>query len=137
MSALRNFCAFDWNDLLVGKEFHNKFLKNVKSPHHALPPPPHTAFTLIGNVVPFQLIRGRDIWSHMIHFCRGLTIIRILINFDLHNHYQDITNQYFRYSNKIDSNQSKSIIIYWLILKVDGNRSVKFLWSSILSISAI
>ena len=55
----------------MGKEFHNKFLKNVKSPHHALPPPlppPHTAFTLMGNVVPFQLIRGRDIWSHMVHF---------------------------------------------------------------------
>ena len=52
--------------------------------HLTDPPPPHTAFTLIGNVVPFQLIRGRDIWSHMVHFCLGLTIIRILINFDLH-----------------------------------------------------
>ena len=35
-----NFCAFDWNSLPVGREFDSKFLKNVKSPPHALPPPP-------------------------------------------------------------------------------------------------
>ena len=31
--------AFDWTDLPVGREFDGKFLKNVKSPPHALPPP--------------------------------------------------------------------------------------------------
>ena len=31
--------AFDWNDLPVGREFDGKFLKNVKSPPHAVPPP--------------------------------------------------------------------------------------------------
>ena len=40
--------AFDWNDLPVSREFDCKFLKNVKSPPHALPPPPPTGFTLIG-----------------------------------------------------------------------------------------
>ena len=34
-----NFIAFDWNDLPVGREFDGKFLKNLKSPPHALPPP--------------------------------------------------------------------------------------------------
>ena len=50
------------------------------------PPPPNTPFTLIGNVVPFQLTgtRGRDIWPQMVYFCLGLTVIQILINFDLH-----------------------------------------------------
>ena len=37
---LGNFVAFDWNDLPVGREFDCQFLKNVKSPPHALPPPP-------------------------------------------------------------------------------------------------
>ena len=37
-----NLVAFDWNDLPVGREFDCKFLKHVKSPPHALPPPtPH------------------------------------------------------------------------------------------------
>ena len=37
-----NLVAIDWNDLPVGREFDDKFLKNVKSPPHALPstPPP-------------------------------------------------------------------------------------------------
>ena len=35
-----NLVAFDWNDLPVGGEFDGKFLKNVKSPPHALPPSP-------------------------------------------------------------------------------------------------
>ena len=35
-----NLVAFDWNDLPVGREFDGKFLKNVKSPPHALHPPP-------------------------------------------------------------------------------------------------
>ena len=50
------------------------------------PPPPfsNTPFTLIGIVVPFQLTRGRDIWTQLVHFCLGLKVIRILINFDLH-----------------------------------------------------
>ena len=34
-----NLVAIDWNDLPVGREFDYKFLKNVKSPPHALPPP--------------------------------------------------------------------------------------------------
>ena len=34
-----NLVAIDWNDLPVGREFDCKFLKNVKSPLHALPPP--------------------------------------------------------------------------------------------------
>ena len=41
-----NLVAFDWNDLPVGREFDCKFLKNVKSPPYALPPP--ACFTLIG-----------------------------------------------------------------------------------------
>ena len=43
-----NLVAFDWNDLSVGREFDCKFLKNVKSPPHALPPLPAAGFTLIG-----------------------------------------------------------------------------------------
>ena len=123
----------------MGREFDNKCWKNFKSPHHALPPcpppPPNTPFKLIGSVVHFQLTgtRGKDIWPQMVHFCLGLTIIWILINFDI-RHYQEVTNRYFRYSIKINSNQSKSIKIYRLISKIDGNRSVEFLW---LSISAI
>ena len=35
-----NLVAFDWNDLPVGREFDCKFLKKVKSPPYALPPPP-------------------------------------------------------------------------------------------------
>ena len=42
-----NLVAFDWNDLPVGREFDCKFLKNVKSPPHALSPPP-AGITLIG-----------------------------------------------------------------------------------------
>jgi len=34
-----NLVAFDWNDLLVGREFDCKFLKKVKSPPYALPSP--------------------------------------------------------------------------------------------------
>ena len=45
-----NLVVFDWNDLPVGREFDGKFLKNVKYPPHALPPPP-TGFTLIGALV--------------------------------------------------------------------------------------
>ena len=41
-----NLVAIDWNDLPVGREFDGKFLKNVKSPPHALPPP--AGLTLIG-----------------------------------------------------------------------------------------
>ena len=44
MCSLRwgNLVVFDWNDLPVGREFGCKFLKKVKSPPHALPPPPHS-----------------------------------------------------------------------------------------------
>ena len=31
-----NLVAIDWNDLPMGREFDDKFLKNVKSPPHAL-----------------------------------------------------------------------------------------------------
>ena len=34
-----NLVGFDWNDLPVGREFDCKFLKKVKSPPYALPPP--------------------------------------------------------------------------------------------------
>ena len=34
-----NLVAFDWNNLPVVREFDCKFLKNVKSPPHALSPP--------------------------------------------------------------------------------------------------
>ena len=34
-----NLVAVDWIDLPVGGEFDGKFLKNVKSPPHALPAP--------------------------------------------------------------------------------------------------
>ena len=34
-----NLVAFDWNDLPVRREFDGKFLKNLKSPPHALLPP--------------------------------------------------------------------------------------------------
>ena len=43
-----DFIAFDWNDLPVGREFDCKFLKKVKSPPHALPPPLPAVITLIG-----------------------------------------------------------------------------------------
>ena len=42
-----NLVGFDWNDLPVGREFDCKFLKKVKSPPYALPPPP-AGITLIG-----------------------------------------------------------------------------------------
>ena len=45
-----NLVAIDWNDLPVGREFDGKFLKNVKSPPHALPPPA-AGLTLIGALV--------------------------------------------------------------------------------------
>ena len=34
-----NLVAIDWNDLPVGRNLTAKFLKNVKSPPHTLPPP--------------------------------------------------------------------------------------------------
>ena len=41
-----NLVAFDWNDLPAGREFDSKFVKNVKSPPHALPlPPPNRLYT--------------------------------------------------------------------------------------------
>ena len=41
-----NLVAFDRNDLPVSREVEGKFLKNVKCPPHALPPP--RRLTLIG-----------------------------------------------------------------------------------------
>ena len=52
-----NLVAFDWNDLPVGREFDGKFFKKVKSPPHALPPPP-AGLTLIGALV-FDVILQR------------------------------------------------------------------------------
>jgi len=48
-----NLVAFDWNDLPVGREFDCKFLKKVKSPPYALPPP--AGITLIGALLPTHL----------------------------------------------------------------------------------
>ena len=45
-----NFCAYDWNDLPVGREFEGHFLKKMSNPYalHVLPrPPPPAGFTLI------------------------------------------------------------------------------------------
>ena len=44
-----NLFSIDWNDLPVCREFDDKFLKNVKSPPHALPSPnpPPAGLTLI------------------------------------------------------------------------------------------
>ena len=39
-----NLVTFDWNGLPVGKEFDCKFLKKVKSPPYALPPPPRRRY---------------------------------------------------------------------------------------------
>ena len=51
-----NLVAIDWNDLPVHREFDDKFLENVKSPPHALPPPLPPPFpaglTLIGALGP-------------------------------------------------------------------------------------
>ena len=65
-----------------GKMSHPHTMPFLPAP----PRPQNTPFTLIGNVVPFQLTGtwGRDIWTQLVHFCLGLTVIRILINFDLH-----------------------------------------------------
>ena len=43
--------GFDWNDLPVSREFDCKFLKKVKAPPYALPPPPPAGITLIGALV--------------------------------------------------------------------------------------
>ena len=43
-----NFCAYDWNDLPIGREFEEHFLKKTSNPYalHDLPSP--AGFTLIG-----------------------------------------------------------------------------------------
>ena len=41
-----NLVAIDWNGFPVGREFEGKFLKNVKSPPHAVPPSPPAGLTL-------------------------------------------------------------------------------------------
>ena len=50
-----NLVAIDWNDLPMGREFDDNFLKNVKSPPHALPSPPPSpppaGLTLIGTLL--------------------------------------------------------------------------------------
>ena len=40
-----NLVAIDWIDLPVSREFDSKFLKNVKSPPHALLPPASLTLT--------------------------------------------------------------------------------------------
>ena len=53
----------DWNDLPVGREFYGKFLKNVKSPPHAMPPPlPPAGLTLIG-ALPSQMTEANVVSS--------------------------------------------------------------------------
>ena len=68
-----------------GKMSHPHSMPRLPAPP---PPPQNTPFTLIGNVVPFQLTGTPDTiglnWTQLVHFCLGLTVIRILINFDLH-----------------------------------------------------
>ena len=54
-----NLVAFYWNDLPVGREFDRKFLKKVKSPPYALPPPP--GITLIGALNISYKINGQSI----------------------------------------------------------------------------
>ena len=83
----RNLVAFDWNDLIVGREFDCKFLKNVKSPPHAPPPPPISAgFTLIGVLVfcpiknygPLKVakagIKPRSLVDVPEHLCSSLSL---------------------------------------------------------------
>ena len=72
--------------------------------------PPNTPFTLIGNVAPFQLTgtRGRDIWPQMVQFLSDTNSNSNFNKFRL-IHYLEETNGYFRYSIKINSNQSKFI----------------------------
>ena len=50
-----NLVAIDWNGLPVGGEFDCKFLKKVKSPPYALPPPPPAGITLIGALPPVKM----------------------------------------------------------------------------------
>ena len=65
--GLGNLVAFDWNDLPVGREFDCKFLKKVKSPHHALPSSPLALHWYVPNsqqitiYLYFQFFLG--IWS--------------------------------------------------------------------------
>ena len=56
-----NFCALEWNDLPVGREFDGKFWKNV-NPHSmpSLTIPSSSGYKR--NVVSFQLPRG---WGHL------------------------------------------------------------------------
>ena len=56
-----NLVAFDWNDLPVGRELDCRFLKNVKSPPHALPPPPPTPRRLyIDRCIIFKRSRAQN-----------------------------------------------------------------------------
>ena len=67
-----NLVAFDWNDLPVGREFDCKFLKNVKSPPHALPPPLLPARATIcssktGNKLTFWQVRDGLVRFEVVH----------------------------------------------------------------------
>ena len=58
-----NLVAFDWNDLPVGREFDCKFLENVKSPPHALPPPCRLYIDRCTNITKYE-------WSSIVsHKC--------------------------------------------------------------------
>ena len=68
-----NLVAFDWNDLPMGREFDGKFLKNVKSPPHALPPPTHPRRLYIDRCI----ITGLDCDSKNIVLTRVLLLEKI------------------------------------------------------------
>ena len=65
-----NLVGFDWNDLLVGREFDCKFLKKVKSPPYALPSPP-AGITLIGALALEKVITRKDSGWPGIFACRN------------------------------------------------------------------
>ena len=69
-----NLVAFYWNDLSVDRELDWKFLKNVKSPPHALNPHPRRLYIdrcirTVERVKIWQYVdRKKAQWSENIHF---------------------------------------------------------------------
>ena len=86
-----NLVAFDWNDVPVGREFHfGNFLKNVKSPPHALPPP---RLTLMGALSLDWTVTVRILSSLELFYWRksshsSLRMVE-LVNFHRHSQYHD------------------------------------------------
>ena len=56
-----NLVALEWNDLPMGREFDGKFLKNVESPPHALPPRRRLYINRCIKVTSFALCRYNKI----------------------------------------------------------------------------